>query len=183
MMTFKLDELPEHVQRSVLDTWRENDCFPWGEEWKDSLNGFARIAPIDVKRWEVCGWGRSYIDFSMDTRGHWTSTKGESEDWADEMTGLRLWKYLRRTFGRILHKDCPFTGYCGDEDILKPIRDAIKGHPSLLVRTTLRDVMRSCLEAWVEGYEKDLEHWYSDECIREDIEANEHRFDEEGQLV
>jgi hypothetical protein len=182
MQTYKLEELSKSARERVIDTWRDNNHFPWGGEWKDSLKAFERESPLEVTDWAV-GYPRTFVDFDMETRGHWASTKGESDDWATEMTGLRLWKYLRRTYGRLLRKDCPLTGYCGDESLLKPIREAIASHPSALRQTSLQDVMAQCLSAWAYDYEDDIDHWLSDEAIMEDIEANEYRFTEDGELA
>ena len=182
--TFTLDQLPARIQQVVIETWRNNDSFPWADEWVNSLSKFENLTGfIGVRDWSV-GYPRNHVDFTIENRGYWRSTKGESDEWADEMRGLRLWKFLRRTYGWALRRgDCPLTGYCGDEAILKPIREAIAAHPRTLARTTLRDILTDCFSSWVWGYENDIEYWHSDECIREDIEAGEYRFNEDGEIV
>lgn len=180
--SFAFGNLPKHVQDEILANWRDHDEFPWHKDWVDTLKEFASGSPLAVRKWEV-GYRGGGVTFDIEERGLWNSREGLSDEWADRMTGVRLWKFLRRTYGRLLRKACPLTGYCGDEDILGPIREAIASHPRGLRHTTLRDVLADCFAAWVSAYEADIDYWHSDECVKEDIEANDYRFDEDGELV
>ena len=74
--------------------------------------------------------------------------------------------------------DCPFTGYCMDEELLAPIRRYItKGMPKYY---TYGDVMDDCIIAFNRQITSDYEYWLSDEAIVEDFEANDALFTEEG---
>ena len=77
-------------------------------------------------------------------------------------------------------QDCPFTGYCGDETLLDAIRKAL-ANPAAI--TSLRDVFNDALQSWAWAFESDINHWHSEEAIREDIEANGYEFNANGTLA
>jgi hypothetical protein len=182
---FTLNQLDPKVRQYVIDTWRERDSYhPWGDEWRDSLEAFAVMTPITIKSWEVSDWGPSHVNYTIHEYGYWNSARGATDEWADEMRGVRLWKWLRRNFGKCIRKGgCPLTGYYGDEALLEPIREAIAGHPASLKHTSLRDMIDRCLDGWICDYEDDIKDWHSEECIVDEIEANDHRFDADGRLL
>jgi len=205
---YKFDELPENVQQKIIEGWRTDDYFHWGDEWRNSLEAFDRNFPVKVRDWEVNPFGNSYVQ--------WSLTCADSEA---ELEGVRLWKWLMNSgydrlgtkevpvaerkpkYSRHLRKavvqtirpvtikewqDCPLTGYCGDHDILAPIAEFML-RPSDRgpgwERTTIWDLMNDCLEGWRDGFEKDIEHWHSEEAIREDIEGGEYEFYEDGSIA
>jgi hypothetical protein len=165
---YKLDELDADVRQRVISNWREGDTFFWSDEWRDSLDAFAKIAPLTIRNWEV-GYRSNGVTFDMD------------ENVAD-LSGVRAWKWLVNNGWAKLAtgQDCPFTGYCGDEDLLDAIRAAIANPASI---TSLRDVFADALHDWAKAFERDIDHWGSEEAIREDIEANEYEFNANGTLA
>jgi hypothetical protein len=165
---YKFDELGAAMQQRVIERWREGDNFPWGEEWRDSLDAFAKIAPIKVRNWSV-GYGETYVTFDMD-------------DNIADLSGVRAYKWLlNNDWAKIATgQDCPFTGYCGDENLLDAIRTAI-GNPASI--SSLRDVFADALQGWAKGFEADLDYWHSEEAVREDIDANGYEFNENGTLA
>lgn len=84
----------------------------------------------------------------------------------------------------MLSGNCPFTGYCGDETALDPVRKMIAdfkgtGKPCDYVCAdwlcgTIRDAME---QAWEEECEADME----DENVDENIRANDYEFTEHGE--
>jgi hypothetical protein len=165
---YKLDELDEAMQQRVIQSWRDGDHFFWEDEWRDSLHAFAKIAPIKVRDWSV-GYGGTYVTFDMD-------------DNIADLSGIRAYKWLLNNGWAKLAagQDCPFTGYCGDENLLDAIRTAI-GNPASI--SSLRDVFADALQGWAKGFEADLDYWHSEEAIREDIEANGYEFNANGTLA
>ena len=203
---FKFDELDPSVQERVIERWREGDYFFWGEERKGSLEAFEKCFPIEVHDWEVCPFSQtSGMRWSL-TCGDDVEALSGLRLWKwlwnnDYGTlGLRgipeskrklkfsapLGKaYMPTT--RILRlsewEECPLTGYCGDHDILEPIAKFMlrpDSYTKIWRHVTLHDLMMDCLESWSSGFESDIEHWHSEEFIREDIEASEHEFLEDG---
>ena len=171
---YKFDELDANVQQDVISNWRNGDHFYWSDEWQESLNAFAKLAPITIRNWEV-GYRSTGVTFDVD----------EDDNYGDgiaELSGVRAWKWLVNNGWAKLAagQDCPFTGYCGDEDLLDAIREAL-ANPAAI--TSLRDVFNDALQGWAWAFERDINHWGSEEAIREDIEANEYEFNANGTLA
>lgn len=168
---YQFSELPEATQRKIINRWRDHDTFSWGDEWHDSLKGFTEAAPVRIRDWRV-GYPGTHISFDM------------TGDYADEvgaLSGVRAWKWLMNNgFADLAKGDCPFTGYCGDESLLDAVRTALANPGNI---TSLWDVFSECLWDWAKAYEADIDYWASDECIRDEIEANGYEFYECGRLV
>jgi hypothetical protein len=170
---YKFDELDPKVQAKVVEQWRYNDTFHWGDEWRDSLKAFAGRAPLTIRDWSV-GYPGTYVSFEMDEDDNYGDGLGT-------MSGVRAWKWLvNNGWNRLVGGDCPFTGYCGDEALLDAIRTAL-AYPSKI--TSLRSVFQDALHDWAKAFEQDLDYWHSEEAIREDIEANGYEFYGDGSLV
>lgn len=168
LMAYSFDELDPKVQAKVIERWREGDTFFWADEWRDSLKAFCDHAPLRVRDWNI-GYPRTHVDFEMD------------EDTIGDLSGVRAWKWLMNNgWANLAKGDCPFTGYCGDENLLDAIRTAL-AYPSKI--TSLRSVFAECLSDWAQAFEQDYDYWYSEEVIREDIEANGYEFYDDGSLV
>lgn len=171
---YTFDELDASTQARVISNWRDGDQFFWTDEWAQSLDAFAKLAPLTVRNWEI-GYRSNGVTFDMD----------EDDNYGDgiaELSGVRAWKWLVNNGWAKLAagQDCPFTGYCGDESLLDHIRDAL-ANPAAIV--SLRDVFDAALQGWAWAFERDINHWGSEEAIREDIEANEYEFNANGTLA
>jgi hypothetical protein len=184
---YKFSELPEDTQEKVIEHFREGDQNFWSKENEETLKAFEEFFPVKIKDWE---YGvRNYINFTL-----------TCDETIEPLTGVRLLKYILNNYGTRLFKPkylkhvkgkarysrinkdtcCVLTGYCIDDDTLQPIYDFLKT-PSNSV--TLQDLMNDCLHAWVFACRRDYEHAYSDEAIKETIDANEYEFTEEGKLI
>ena len=165
---YKFDELEERVQQRVIDGWRADDQFFWGDEWQDSLNAFEKIAPITIRDWQV-GYPGTFVSFYMDDDLDDLSGD-EARDWLIQ----NGWDALANPGER---KSCPFTGYIGDESLLDAIRAGLANPSSI---SSLRDLFSEALHDWAKAFERDLDYWHSEEAIREDIEANDYEFHANG---
>ena len=165
---YKLGELDEAVQRRVIERWRENDSFHWADEWQESLKAFEQVAPIKVRDWSV-GYPGTYVTFDID------------EDVAN-LSGMTAYRWLvQEGWEQITrNQDCPFTGYCGDENLLDAIRAGLANPASI---SSLRDLFREALHDWAKAFERDVDYWHSDEANREDIEMNDYEFHADGTLA
>ena len=166
---YKFDELDEAVQRRVIERWRDNDDFFWGDEWRDSLKAFEQVAPVTLRDWQV-GYPGTFVSFYMDDEDIADLSGDEARDWLIQ----EGWDALANPGER---KSCPFTGYIGDEDLLDAIRAAISNPSSI---SSLRDLFAECLNDWAKAFEADYDYWHSEEAIRGDIEANDYEFHEDG---
>lgn len=178
---YKFNELSEKAQQNVLDTFRHNQDYPWIYDNKACLDMFVKSFPfVEISNWEY-GY-RNYIDFVI---------TNDLED----LAGVRLWKWLKNNFHDIVYTDygkasphatksvfesCPLTGYCVDDDLLQPLRDFLT-RPKQSV--TLYTLIQDCLTAWMQACNNDYEYWQSEEAIKDDIDANDYEFYDNGELV
>lgn len=193
---YKYDELPtEEAKEKAVEQFREKSSgeYSWAEEWHKSIQEFCETFGITYKN--------STVGTSPDVR----YSLGQIDDNILALKGRRLIAYLINNYYDMLfeHKHygeyrevkpkvwrykryskcqwqetcCPFTGYCGDEDCLQPIREYLK-KPNL--STDLEDLLRDCIGEWEKGVRADCEYQESDEAIIESITANEYDFEEDG---
>jgi hypothetical protein len=80
----------------------------------------------------------------------------------------------------IRSSDAHLTGYSGDYSICKPIYEFLKNPKASI---SYSDLMQECAESWRIDWEKDMEWQESDEYKKEEIEANEVEFLENGERV
>mgnify|MGYP000433201536 CR=1 FL=1 len=52
-LIYKLDELDESVQETVIEGWHTNDKFFAADEWHQSLEAFANRFDVTVNDWSV----------------------------------------------------------------------------------------------------------------------------------
>jgi hypothetical protein len=161
---YTFDELPDHAKSKAIESYRDGMEYFWGDEWRDSLDAFCKEFGLDVRNWRVDSWN---YDFSLSI-----------PDNAD-MKGARLFKYLQNNHDvkKLLSGDCPFTGYCGDECFLDPLREFM-ARPS--EETTWEELARDCLHSGFMGGKDDFASQETDEYISDHIQANGYEYDENG---
>lgn len=179
---YQFSELSDKAKERALDEYRKDGPeYFWAEENRATLSAFEDVFPVKVN------------DYRYDDRGgdiQFTFT-GEHP----EMTGVRLMRYLWNNYrtnlfkGQYYHKghtsrhsriildnSCTLTGYCLDMDILQPVYNFLQKPDD----TTFEDLMQDCLNGWVRSCVRDIEYQNSDECITENIIANEYEFLKDG---
>jgi hypothetical protein len=91
---FTFEELTPEAQERAIDKYRDskydNFC---SQEYEDTLKKFINIFPVKVGNWQVDPWNYSYCDM-----------ESTAEDQINDLTGLRLFKYLVNNFGGTLYK-------------------------------------------------------------------------------
>jgi hypothetical protein len=171
-ISYRYDELGEDAQERAREWYTTDLDFLGAEDWHNSLKGFCDFFPASIADYFISPWQHSYVKIDA-----------TADDDINELSGVRLWKWLHNNgyfTPKTLGGDCPFTGYCGDEDLLDPIR-AFRDKPT--EGTTLSDLLQDCGDSWLKAYAADWEYSYSDECVAETIIANGYEFDEDGTMV
>jgi hypothetical protein len=91
---FTFEELTPEAQERAIEKYRSNDhdsqC---SDEYKDTLKKFNSIFPVKVRNWQVNPWGYSYCDM-----------ESQASDEINDLSGLRLFKYLVNNFSGTLYK-------------------------------------------------------------------------------
>lgn len=164
---YEYADLSPEAQDRALEVFREStmEFLPWFENWVDTFKAFIRYFDVSCSNWSIDPFGQ--CDFKI---------KYDGSEY--ELKGVRLWKWLQKNYP--LPKDCGLTGFCGDEDILKPMRD-FYSRPTK--DTTLEDLIEDCLDSFVTAMQKDMEYQISDECLIESIQINEYKFDKQGKML
>lgn len=170
---YTFDELSDDAKARALDSYRDKFSHfigsDWSEEWRRSIESAQDAFGFRIRDWSVNQFDYSFSRLVIDDLG----------DFPENPSGVRLWKYLRNSgLADRVSDDCPWTGYCGDEAFLDPFRD-------FMLRPDARswgELVADCVESFFRVWQLDVEYQYSDEAIRETIEANEYEFLESGDL-
>jgi len=168
---FTFDELSDDAKEVARQWFRDGieGGGSWASEWRESAEEASKFLPFEITNW------------SVGDRGQFVKIRVKEEN-VEEMSGVRLWKWLQANNGFNLGVDpfasCPFTGYCGDESILDPIRAFLK-RPN--ASTTGRELFQACADSWADAWSNDIDYQLSDESIDENILANEYEFYENGE--
>ena len=168
---FPFAELGEKAQAKALDEFRDRE-FPWYDDAKATMNGFAELFPAKITSWEL-GYGRgTHISHEI--------TDGDLE----ALKGVRLYKWIANNIEAKYYNqgaqdgDCPITGMCYDCDILDPLVDFMKKPDE----KDLDELLKDCFTGLHDIVSKDVLHEGTDEATKEFIEANEYEFTEDGKL-
>jgi hypothetical protein len=149
---FRFDELSPQAQDSAIEKLRGCDLFHWGDEWRASFQAFCDYFGVTLIEWSVGDDGCPWRTFSVSN---------------ENFRGMRL-----RDFDR----DHMPTGFSGDCSFWYAFYDTFKETGDA------KAAFYTGIDAGMDDWDRDIAHAYSDEGIREFIEANEYDFTEDGQL-
>ena len=156
---YQFEELSDEAKKNAFEWYRNGQEIHWGDEWIDSLKSFCKKFDI-----ELCDWSYGFYE------GARISTNIEYLEYGKDYT------FNHETLKRMgIGDDCPFTGFCADEDLLAPIRAIKEGENPLRI-----DILQECLDSWLSGFNADIESQQSDEYIADHIIANEYEFTIDG---
>jgi hypothetical protein len=169
-------------ERAVTDYWNEGHNFAWEGENLDSLKKFYDVFSSLVKsgnrNWsDVCIIGDDNV---MELSG----MRAATYLWNNYKDDLYKGKYYSRggksRYSKIqLCNCCVLTGYCMDDDILKPIYKFL----SKPDQRTIEDLMQECVESWRIACEHDYEYQQTQAWFEDMADANDWEFTEDGKFV
>lgn len=200
---YNADELkaqfPEAWEK-VLEKWRKimlSDTWTQ-DEICDSWKAMLKAARLELKDWQIDygGCSRSWCKIKSGAFGE----TPDGEDAGENMTGRRAWAWLEnnllaglrikwnhpkrweyRKYGNSYNpgmvEPCPFTGMCYDDDFLDHLRKEIAEGASI------RAAFESTAALAGKLCEAESEYHNTEEYILEHLEANEHKFTEDGKEV
>lgn len=202
---FTIKELSEESQQKAHGDFLSEDHYFWSHENNDTLKAFCDIFPVKVKDYEY-GY-RNYINFTFTAEDEIENLSGIKllkyiyNNYESFLFKRKFYKTIKNHeikhpcikheklsnnnifsayYSRIL-KDisCVLTGYCIDDDILLPIYDFLK-NPNK--HTSFYDLIKDCLESWIQACNRDYEFSCSLEYFIEHSEANEYLYTEDGKF-
>jgi len=157
---YTYDELGDSAKRKVLEEVSTWDLYFWDRENSESFDEFVKFVGAYNSDYQYGIWGYSFAKISVNEPYNMTV-----EEWVKDSAWL-------------IEKDCPFTGYYMDEEILQPMRNYLKSPDD----RTFQELVNDCADAWVEACKRDIEYAYSEEAIVEFLTANEYEFTENGKV-
>jgi hypothetical protein len=188
---YKFDELSETAKEKAFEEWLKYAEYFFANDNAESLKKFCEIFPVKVKDWE---YGYRYD----------ISARFDIDPNAEELTGIRLQKYLWNNYGSLIYQgkyyskgqykdgkytykqrrskvlkqtDCVLSGYWIDYELLKPIYTFLDGRNPT---GTFEDLLQDCLNSWLIACQKDYEHFFSYDNFQEEMIETDNEFTEEG---
>lgn len=203
---YSFDELSDDAKQHAIDQERRNgrSCpteIPWCSEYGDSLQAFCERFGVTTK---VGYDDRSYIqestlpEYGENIQGLRLRTYllnnyddvlyQREERYAEQSLSLlemMAGRQRKSRISRIFREEtcCPFTGFCGDENLLDPIRAFVKDPTSKPATYDLNDLLTDCVHSFNLAWEAEVNDYYSDETISEYLREPDFQFTEDGELV
>lgn len=206
---YTLDQLSDGARkkaiREFLDTREE---YFWQDDNKNSLEKFAELFDIQLTgyfcgdRGEGVNYKSSYSSEIEELTGVRLST------WLYNNIGKKIFKpkYYRLDLNKkVKHNrikcefnkrtgnyfvgyysaitkvnSCPLTGYCIDDDLLKPIYEFLKKPDN---NVNLLDLLNNCFDEWVKAVNADVEYQNSDEFAIQELEDQGWLFTIDGTMT
>lgn len=190
---YNISELSDSAQKVAHTEYLNNEfeCF-WLDEYVNSLKKFEEYFRIKIKNYSL-GSCDCYVDYDIDW---YRFDNRHYEDEISNLSGLRLARYIHNNFYWCIYEKksywkgnkkrkskiqldscCPFTGYCGDMDLIDPILKFLAKPDKNINFTNLIDL---CIDSFTKAVRNDCE---SQECLQYFIDhaaANEYEFTEDG---
>lgn len=175
---FTYDELSPEAQEAAIaevrDAWDHAEHI--SEEYLATLKAAEEAFHLGRTQFEV-DYGRGWAkpDFSG-----WY-------DYDDSHVGMtargdEARAYFRENWGKLLDsKECPWTGYCCDEALLRGLREFLADEEDQ--SSTVKEVLVFCFDSWAQAWGDEIEYLHSDEAVAETIQANGYEFTAEGRMI
>ena len=186
---FTYDELNQKAKEKALEDYRYSAGYFWFDDAMETIKKGLSLFDYSLK------------DYNIDLTNGYSNIKLESEHYenaVEELTGLRLAKYIYNTYYWNIYKLLDFrkgskvrrsrimvsrvyeyTGYYADEIFLDIVHNFIERPDS----RNFIELMMDCCEAVINDMCKDYIYQLSEEYFREYCYGNKFEFYEDGQRV
>lgn len=188
---FKFNELSESAQAKAIETYRNNNFdVPWQEEIFQSFKKVFESAEIKLLDYRLSPDFTSYIKIDLDRNDPVYNLSGaRALAWLENnlLCKLRITRmeYLKNRLQNFKYgyrigkiKDCPFTGYCADDDFINCLVESVKNGDCIGEAFKIRMVEKYC-----ELIQAEIDYQNSEEYIIESFEANDYEFLECGTMA
>lgn len=197
---YKFEELSEEAQENAYSSWLDGFEYFWSKENSDSLKVFCDLFNIKLKNWSY-GGNNSFVDWEFNLEDEIRTLSGfrlAKYIWNNFKKDIFKGKYFSlqskkdmnphyKNYGvyksrhsRIMLEsmNCILTGYCTDDDILKPIYDFLDKPSNVDFEYLIQD----CINSWLSAVNSDYEYQQSLEAFKDSIDTNDYEFNEDGSL-
>lgn len=162
---YTFNDLSKEAQDYAYENFWARTEYPWHGESMDTLNAFT-----DLFNFMVYDWGYDSI-MAYHRESH--------PEHYYEIMGRNARQWFKKHKGVIYSQNCPLTGYCLDEDALKPIRQFIEQTER---NDSVADVLNECIGELFRAIVADVEYYYCFESFAESCGANAYEFTETGDI-
>ena len=188
---YNFDELSSEAKDRVCQ-WFNSDGYHFAEEALDSLKKLAEHFNGKLVNWSIdldC-YSRSSASFRMPDIGYGEFARLLGELGTYDPTTLRG------------NGDCKLTGVCSDEWAIDGLREAFAAYMppdesterfdadgdelddwDLMSSEDVTELMQSAFHNWLKIANEDWEYQCSEEYVKENCEANDYMFYENGELA
>jgi hypothetical protein len=204
---YKFDELTEEQKEKAINNLRDDQSeFTWSSEYEASMQAFEADFPVKITNWSIDPFGYSYINFDFTDDEH-SQLKGDdlrkhlynhyfNSLWSGKYYGKLvdtlpngskiekskdhpIGKRHVKRYSKVFFEESAPTGFCVDYDLRKPIYEFLKSKNN---DTTFEELIKDCLETFIDTWRADIEYQASDEVIIETIHANDYEFTSDGKI-
>jgi hypothetical protein len=199
---YQFGELSETAKNKAREWYKDltaEEGFSWSQEAYQSIRDFCKIFGIKYISSSFSTCSEAEVSFSgiddsiLELKGKrliaylWNNhsdliIQRKTKHFCRMSDGTKRFNCVGLNSGKYVSKcqyetsSCPITGVCFDENLLEPIKLAVKKGYS----GTFGGLLQECIDSWVKYAEQDCEAQLSDEFVDEQILANEYQFTEDG---
>lgn len=196
---YSFNELSKESQANAIENYRNNNLdhdFIYNEAY-DSVKAFNELFNTKEGR---NSWLNVYTDHINDEILELTGLrlqkyilnnfgyklfKGKYYSlWSKKEKSFKYHKegfpVLKQRYSRVIKNEtsCVLTGVCYDDDILQPIYDFLELRS--FDSTNFYHLLNNCFDSLKKSIDNEINYRNTDECIIEEIEANEYEFLKDG---
>lgn len=184
---YSIDELSREAQENAYNNWINNCIYPWSYENANTLKCFCDKFYVDCYNWEYDCSCSSYNYRFINGLFNADCFYCDTEEIAENLKGVRLYKYLQNNFSDILNnRDCVFTGYYMDYVILEPIYEFYDDFNSenycKYKDYDFNSLINDCLSRFFYGCVDDYSYCSSFEYFIEESQLNEWEYTLNGEI-
>ena len=165
-------ELTPSAQQTAISNYLNSEReYEWMDEYIDTIKQGLEFYGFELgNRWS--------IDYSSANCSHAPITSSHRTE-VDELSGVRLWKYLQNNYSTYFckydkkHKptldgNCPFTGFCGDESFLDKVREFMMKPTNISFAELMESSVYDVLKQMECDYDDQNSEEYAIERLQED---------------
>lgn len=189
---YTFNELSDVAKAKAIENYREyksGDQFDFSE-YKESLREFCDDLCVEVRGWSY-GLDGCDVRYEINHSSDVEDLSGvRAYKWIiNNVNAFNMRRRVYREYREVNNHgfkqrasfvkwasgvfnasdDCPYTGVCCDESLLKPFRDFLKKPDN----RTIAELIREAIDGYCSDMLEDLEFRESDEYLRDDLENSD----------
>jgi len=189
LTSYLINELSEEAKGHAYNKWLESAEYFNHIEARDTLDMFCEIFDVTLGKWSVDAHNHFYrYSIRNDSIGGISGIRLAAYIWNNYSQYITKGKYYFKggyIDGKYINKsrhskiftsldNCTLTGWCFDDDILKPVIECLEYKRTF---NSFDELIKSCLENFFKVYSSDMEYSSSMKCFLEYANNNGCEYD------